>query len=111
MKKSNIQNTAWKTGTTKNGNTRHYRLLSGEWVNVIVYGTKLYITYDSKTIPNKIMYDPAKLPEVLNQVYITVLEHVSKEPKAWEDMKPHEQLVEIGKRENIKFGDGHQILP
>lgn len=123
MKKfSNNTNTDWREGKSKTGNVRYYRLIDGVWANAVIYPhNKLYITYNNKKIKHNILFDETKKVEILNKVYTTILEEVSKEPKAWEDMKHHEQLAEIGRRENIKFefeekkdkqsvfGDGFQL--
>jgi hypothetical protein len=107
---SPLKNTNWKEGTTKHGNRRFYRLYYGKWLNAVLYPhNKIYITYAGEKINHHLLWDEENKDQILNGVVMLVADI----PKAWEDMKQHEKLAEIGKNENIKynkqFGDGFEI--
>lgn len=105
-----FKNYEWKEGKTQKGLRRFYKLWANLWLNVVILqNNKLFIIYGGEKINNNFSWDEAQKNIILKGV-----EELVTEPKAFEDMLPHEKLVEIGKRENIKynkqinkFGDGY----
>jgi hypothetical protein len=111
--KKNYYNTNWKQGLTKAGKVKFFCKRNDKWVNMGIseVGKKklVWIIYNNDIIKKhdiKFEDDYEKLKEDVDKF----IEKQAKgllsdedEEKAFEDMKPHEKLVEIGKRENIKY--------
>lgn len=118
----------WKEGVTKKGEKKLTTLRNKKWLTVVIYpNDRLFIIYDNKIIKNKLKYSEIHSNDELYELINAILEdkglqsctstELKDKPKAWEDMKPNEQLVEIGIRETIKyfnqmkvdkFGDGYE---
>ena len=107
-----FKNYDWKEGKTQKGLRRFYKLWANVWLNVVILqNNKLFIIYGGEKIKNNLIWDEGKKNIILKEVEELL---TGAEPKAFEDMSPHEKLVEIGRRENIKynkqinkFGDGY----
>lgn len=120
----------WAEGKTKKGDRRFYKSWANMWLNVVILqNKKLFITHGGEIIKNSLIWDENKKDDILECIHDLVFygeyklknkkkypdlwiseetkriynRNIDNEPKAYEDMKPHEQLAEIGRRENIKY--------
>lgn len=109
----------WNQSTTQKGQKKLSIKWKNHWINVVFNKTGyLFITFDKEIIHNKLKHMNGEMTDVLFGLLVDLifdfLKKKANEPKAWEDMKQHEKLAEIGKNENIKynkqinkFGDGY----
>ncbi|MFN7836026.1 MAG: hypothetical protein ACK5NY_09625 [Burkholderiaceae bacterium] len=120
----------WIEGTTKKKDRRFYKTFANMWLNVVILqNKKVFITHGGEIIKNSLIWDENKKEDILECIHDLVFyreyklknkikypnlwiseatkriynRDIDNEPKAFEDMKPHEKLIEIGRRENIKY--------
>lgn len=100
----------WSVGETKHGGLlKWYICFKKVWINVIFYPKgSLFITWGNEKLSHNLKHNGGMSEELFNQIVDLLLDFQSTsnnddEPKAYEDMKPHEQLVEIGKRKDKMY--------
>ena len=95
----------WKESETKTGKTKYFTKLNNKWLSVVILdNNKLFIIYDNEKVKNNFVWNETRKNNILDQVLFFI-----KQKYNIGLVNSFIKLLENGKNEQLKFGDGYEF--